>query len=132
TEGTLRLFEFLQEHPGADQHLIGEGLGYHKAVITREDGSTEIRYEYLRKKLAKLRDADYVWWPPGSTNHANHRYRRACYANRPKAEEELRRRGRWHPSTGLTNSFAHDYGTAYVPASFRIGVKQYRGLRYVD
>lgn len=132
SESDLAIFAFLQDHPGADQHLIAEALGYKKAVVVREDGRTEVRYWYLLKRLTKLRDADYIWWPPGSTNHANHRYRPACYANRPKAEAELRTHKRWRQGLALTNSFAHDYGCAYVPASFRIGARQDPRLRFIN
>ena len=134
TENDIRIFQFLQDHPGADQHLIAEALGYKKTVIAHDDGRKEVRYQYLLKRLTKLRDADYVWWPKLSTEHANHRYRRACYANRPKAEDELRKPkwNVWRPSPGLSNSFAHDYGSAYVPASFRIGIKAHTDLRYLD
>ncbi|MDP2367256.1 hypothetical protein [Rhodoferax sp.] len=130
-ESDIAIFELLQEFPYLSLPYIGELLGAKPQTVT-VNGKQVVRYEYLRKKLMRLRkDGGYLRCPADSWKAANSRWRPAVYALTAKGKAVLREQGLF-PSFKLGNDFAHDFGSCVVPASFKIGVMTNPSLRFIQ
>ena len=133
TRSDIDIFLLLQEFPYLALPYIGELLGYKATVERGRDSRARTRYEYLRKRLLRLRkNGGYLKCPAESWRAANARYRPAVYALTPKGKMELKERGLYTPPFKLGNDFAHDFGSCLVPASFKLGVQSHPQLRYID
>ena len=133
TQSDIDLFLLLQEFPYLALPFIGELLGYPRTVERGKDGRERVRYEYLRKRLLRLRkNGGYLKCPAESWRAANSRYRPAVYALTLKGKTVLKERGLYKLSFKLGNDFAHDFGSCLIPASFKLGALASPALRFVS